>query len=800
MDAAGDSFITGSNRIQNFTENGTESLVAKLASTGTPVWSQRLSGLISKAITLDASGGVYVAGFTPSTVRPSCPCGRSAFVARFQDDTTVPLAILTSTTRWKPQRDTARDADGNALNPIKIEFASPSPLKSAIVTITGPSSVAPITAPFDPANPPNPYLITWAGFATDASGKVSYLNPGNYEIAIEGVKEDDTTIKTVTDDPNATVSLVEVTKVELCQADDSDGCFPLTTPYPNVSADNPPVGTLSGQDPPQERPGGGKRIFAEAATPAASINNHVKVRAITDPVIPANPSRPAEALTVPVYFKSLDADDPAPYAPDLDSDTPEKAPSDNRGSPKEGMIEQPIVNVTAGKTTAKSFFQTSLQPGDNYRVAASTSQEWLSGLQAVPSSPTGELAVTAEEKETNVSEMLTVWRTLHLELDSMAAAPTDDVPERNFLKGRALAIEGDGTKATKLRLAETTFVPLGLADRSPDLDRTSGVEGAGRFEKGTIRLGFDAAAVVITSLEGNGLNYVRKGAGMEIPFELRDAQGSNPVTGKVVGWDTTKLLFTVSATIPPNTYTSGKLRIGGVEWTVFSASGADVLVEDKDLPFFLVDDDVVTVPFAPNPGLLQASDAPTQNLLAQAYIRPAYDLANLRAEAPFNRNISTPRNPDGTEDLRDFYRQVEMGRDAAPSGSNAYWLGYAQSAYQADEVVDRDPGMEVDAALGWTIGDTSFVFAEVIAEEARAWARAFGGGDPVVQETLFHEALERCPAQVLAHEIGHHLGLPDSEPARKAERTGVMVMPCAATTLHFMADELATIRSKGVAK
>jgi hypothetical protein len=693
--------------------------------------------------------------------------------------------VLPSTTRWTAQRDTARDANGKPLNPIKIEFSSPSPLKSATVTITGPSAVAPITASFDPANPPNPYVITWAGFATDASGNVSYLERGDYKDAIEGVKEDDTTIKSSPTDPNGTVSLIEVTKVEICQPDDSEDCFALTTPYPGVSADNPAVGTLPGQDPPQDRPGGGKRIFAEATAPGGAINNRVKVRAITDPVIPADASRPAGALTVPVYFKSFDVDDPAPYAPDLDGDPQGQLPSDNRGSPREGVIEQPIINLAAGQTKARSFFRTSLQPGDNYRIAASTSQEWLSGLQAVPSSTTGELAVTAEEKQTNVSDMLTAWRTLHLELDSMAAAPTDDLPERNFLKGTVLAIEGDGTKATRLRLAETSFTPIGLADRSPDLDRTWGLEGNGRFEKGTIRLGLDAAAVVITSLEGNGLNYVRKAAGMEIPFELRDAQGSNPVTGKVVGWDATKLLFAVSATIPANTYTSGKLRIGGVEWAVFSASSVDVLVEDKALPFFLVDDDVVTASFAANQGLLQASDEPAQNLLAQAYIRPAYDLGNPRPEAPFNRNISMPPNPDGTEDRRDFYGQAELSRDAAISNSNAYWVGYAQAAYQPDEAVDLDPGSEIgpQAAIGWAIGDTSYVFSEGIAEQLRG---------------IGMELSDRCHAAVLAHEIGHQLGLDHPEAATMPD--GVMADPCYVAYHYFVAHDLDVMRSKGVSR
>jgi hypothetical protein len=91
------------------------------------------------------------------------------------------LQILTSTTRWKPQRDTARDADGKALKPIRIEFSSPTPLKSATVTITGPSAVAPITETFDPEKRPNPYVIRWDGFATDDSNRASKEQLGVYE-------------------------------------------------------------------------------------------------------------------------------------------------------------------------------------------------------------------------------------------------------------------------------------------------------------------------------------------------------------------------------------------------------------------------------------------------------------------------------------------------------------------------------------------------------------------------------------------------------------------------------------------
>src|SRR5262249_59515385 len=91
--------------------------------------------------------------------------------------------------------------------------------------------------------------------------------------------------------------------------------------------------------------------------------------------------------------------------------------------------------------------------------------------------------------------------------------------------------------------------------------------------------------------EGNGADYVRKSTGMDIPSEIRDAQDNNPLGGKVVGWDAALHIFRVSVSVPADVYANGRLRIGSVEWAVSSVNGAQVNVEDKDLPFFLVDDD-----------------------------------------------------------------------------------------------------------------------------------------------------------------------------------------------------------------
>jgi len=159
------------------------------------------------------------------------------------------IMILPSTTRWKPQRDTTK--------PIDVIFQGPKGLQpTTTLLITDPDGgqvVNPtltFAPPSDPSADPAQYKITWSGpwTTTDASGNATFLKQGDYKIVVRGVKEDSSAIESDAADPNGTVSLVEVTKVELL-LDDSDprGEGALT--------DNPGVASVAGQDPPQGRPG-----------------------------------------------------------------------------------------------------------------------------------------------------------------------------------------------------------------------------------------------------------------------------------------------------------------------------------------------------------------------------------------------------------------------------------------------------------------------------------------------------------------------------------------------------------------
>ena len=98
--------------------------------------------------------------------------------------------------------------------------------------------------------------------------------------------------------------------------------------------------------------------------------------------------------------------------------------------------------------------------GSNYRLAASTFNPWLDGLSVQQGSATGELRHSQENVTASgqLSEMLTVWRTLHLELGRMDAAATSQQ-----------AIQVDGTY-TRLQRSK-------LTDRNADFRNTTTPDG-----------------------------------------------------------------------------------------------------------------------------------------------------------------------------------------------------------------------------------------------------------------------------------------------------------------------------------
>jgi len=155
---------------------------------------------------------------------------------------------------------------------------------------------------------------------------------------------------------------------------------------------------------------GGRRIFPDCVSvndSYAGDRPKVQIKATVTPT--------AEGL--PVYFTSFDVDDPSTDEAPVDPNG--SVGLDNRGEPKVGtLLSQSAETDEDGKATVT--FVVTMNLGDNFRAAASCNEEALNLVtqaQADANSPPEGVAMT---------DVLTVWRRLHVEFDTMEAPPEDE--------------------------------------------------------------------------------------------------------------------------------------------------------------------------------------------------------------------------------------------------------------------------------------------------------------------------------------------------------------------------------------
>jgi hypothetical protein len=214
--------------------------------------------------------------------------------------------------------------------------------------------------------------------------------------------------------------------------------------------------------------GGGQRIFPEKTTPTDDKDRTTVMVKVT---LSAEHSKP-------VYLKFFDVDDPSSDNLIIDKDGP--GGIDNWGTTTN------ISNVsgfsTADLTTGpdgivRQIFHVSKQPGDNFRATGTC---LMPDRDAFTVSGTGVKDASGQPLPTNVAKitpLLTVWRRLHIELDTMEAVTG------NFVKGTV----------TKARSTSKGTTILTLLDPLEDYRR---------FEKGRIVIDDVGAFPVVGSRAG----------------------------------------------------------------------------------------------------------------------------------------------------------------------------------------------------------------------------------------------------------------------------------------------------------
>ena len=541
--------------------------------------------------------------------------------------------------------------------------------------------------------------------------------------------------------------------------------------------------------------GGGKRIFPDAAAAGGQPRRKVRVTARIS----------SATKDVDVFLRSFDVDDASGLFDTGHGDDNLGPAARSDGIPQQGAFETNNTPKATFKTddqgVARGILLVTMQPGDNFRVAAATKQEVVDRLTVDKMNikdPSSGGRTLAEENagaqdgdESVASKMLTVWRRMHVEVDSMPDPPPGDAdPERNFIKGTVTGIRGGGSHADKLFLTpDATTPPLVLDDGSKNLSGSGQQKGKGRFEKGTITLGTGAAAVVVADVEGNGTDYVEKD-NMTIPFRLVDSQGNNPIPANAADRESVTALdhaakeFTISQGVRNVNYVGGTLTVLGVNFTVDAAQGRRITVrEDISLPFHLVDDDATASPFLDNPPqgngaqagtpfeFMQTSPDKAKNPFAPAYILPVYDLGGGPRSRDFDRNVEHGTEVGRVSNWQDF------------TSSADFWVVYLQGALQGPVKSDVDPGAERGV-----LGETSAVINP-------NGSLSSIGGAAIYRESIrdierfLGVAAGTCLKTTPPHETGHEWGLLDGS-------GGLMDQGCPKPNPQFTDDHLKHIRRR----
>jgi hypothetical protein len=405
-----------------------------------------------------------------------------------------------------------------------------------------------------------------------------------------------------------------------------DPSSPCTEPTPQVeSVVFDSVNSVLDDNPNIE---GGRRIFPDKDSPTDMLNKRVvKVTARLN-------TNFVDTSQVHVTFKAFDVDDPS-----IDSviDPNGITGDDNRGSPKSGTFS-PVPTTTGTSDTitvsptqggiAIVYLSVTIQPGDNFVVSASVDSAYIGNISVSGTGLNHSIDGALPTKIAKRTEMLTVWRRLHVEVDSMGApSATCNTGSTNCNK-----ITGTLTETKKVRVGNNT---LNLSVSNLEINRFE----SGRLEikrNGTIIKSLPVVALSATTTSANTSNSVTITNNTGVfsiiagdSFTLYDDDDMNSNDGTNLDGDTGEDVPTLNQT-------------------------------------YMVDSDDATV-----------------NHFAPAYIRPTYDIGNNNNFVPFVLNAPS----DTSLGIRSLFEFNQVATEA----DSAFWTVYLLYGYEEFTSEDEDP-------------------------------------------------------------------------------------------------------------
>ena len=537
------------------------------------------------------------------------------------------------------------------------------------------------------------------------------------------------------------------------------------------------------------------RVFPDARVVGGTVEADPRNKVTAEVSLSVAP--PSE---IKLYLKSFDVDDPTASTNAVDNET---TADDNRGSTpaQAGQFTGELSGVMEltfpeNVKTTNCEFQTTMQPGDNFRVVANGDRDFFATLanndlvQDIGGSDADKNAnkqrivctnitgTVAEQEIRQVdhyaSDVLTVWRFLHVEVDSMTAPPATGA-EKNTVDGTLTAITGNGTVAQRAFLSINLNTGLTPQDPSANLSGT----GNGRFENGWIKIGSGAGTpgeTQTSSLLGNGDDYVRKVVGIDVPA-LVSKTGQSDVSGKVIAWSGTTFTLSVSSGTLSTNFNGGSLNVAGVSASVsaVSTNGGIYMVTVATLPaipFVLHDDDNdAGLPGTIALSNLQEADTPSANRTAPLFIRPIYDGGG-----------AMMYNQTNTAFVRNTESSSAYSWGSRANNSPRFWVVYFLASFQ-DSYLTLTEDFDSDGEGGtWASANNSPMGAGVL-----FYLESFRDGSLASDWT----------SRVSVHELGHNFGLIDSyiSPATDGIMHGYAPVGSASSDYFWRDVDVNTIRS-----
>lgn len=477
---------------------------------------------------------------------------------------------------------------------------------------------------------------------------------------------------------------------------------------------NPGVGLLDAGGQPYTKQG--LRIYPDKKDVVDVANSTdrslIKVRATILPAIP----------NVKINFKTFDLDDPSAASTPID--TTGSSGNDNNGTVTGGTRAGLLSGNGCATSTDRlkdcssdsngiyeATLKLTIQPGDNFAVAASLTDTYLSNITFNGTDGTKLvdganklIPISSEANSDSVpavrTSMLTVWRKVHFEGDSMQNVTGNSVT-------------GTVTDTKKVSNGTQTL-NLSVMNLEPD-----------RFDGGTMTI----------------------------------THGTITRTFKVlsVTYDTTTTpptIVTHANTASAVTFSNNAGAFNVVNGDSFTLYDDDDFNDNEGTTLRGDEGEVMPAPDTSMTSLIYPTDNPCSdvltsycNVFASAYTKPIYDLPNATTKVPFVLNLPMSVDITQTGAIPAEVQAAFRFDNSTLSDMDQFWAVYFTSAYQIDERFDGDPNGSqnvlgiTDSLVGSGQGCLLFLENTRVREGGSRWNTG---------------ALSRN--YTMAHELGHKFG------------------------------------------